>query len=45
TIATFIYRYAFVYFEFGKASAAAVVGLAVTMVFTFFYVRRQKMEV
>jgi len=45
TIATFVYRYAFIDFQFGRASAAAVVGLAVTMIFTFFYVRRQRMEV
>lgn len=45
TIATFIYRYAFVDFDFGDASAAAVVGLIVTMFFTYFYVRRQRVEV
>ena len=45
TIATFVYRYAFIDFQFGRASAAAVVGLLVTMIFTFFYVRRQRMDV
>jgi len=42
TIATFTYRYAFVDYQFGLASASAVTGLIVTMFFTFFYVKRQK---
>lgn len=42
TIATFTYRYAFVDYQFGLASAAATIGLLVTMVFTIFYVRGQQ---
>ena len=42
TIATFTYRYAFVDYQFGLASAAATVGLIVTMIFTVLYVRKQK---
>ncbi len=42
TIATFTYRYAFVDYQFGFASAAVTVGLVVTMIFTYFYVKRQK---
>ncbi len=44
TIATFTYRYAFVDYQFGLASAAATIGLLVTMVFTVFYVRKQKVD-
>jgi multiple sugar transport system permease protein len=44
TIATFTYRYAFVDYQFGMASAAATVGLIVTMIFTVFYVKRQKID-
>lgn len=42
SIATFTYRYAFVDFEFGVASAVAVVGLLVTMVITVLYVMKQQ---
>lgn len=42
TIATFTYRYAFVDYQFGIASAAATIGLLVTMVFTVFYIRGQE---
>lgn len=44
TIATFTYRYAFVDYQFGLASAAATVGLIVTMFFTIFYVRMQRID-
>lgn len=44
TIATFTYRYAFVDYQFGLASAAATAGLIVTMIFTVFYVRMQKID-
>jgi len=43
TIATFTYRYAFVDYQFGLASASATIGLIITMFFTTFYVRRQNM--
>lgn len=42
TIATFTYRYAFVDYQFGLASAAATIGLIVTLFFTIFYVRAQQ---
>lgn len=42
TIATFTYRYAFVDYQFGLASASATIGLIVTLFFTIFYVRSQK---
>ncbi len=44
TIATFTYRYAFVDYKFGLASAAATIGLLVTMIFTIFYVKRQDLN-
>lgn len=44
TIATFTYRFAFVDYQFGLASAAATIGLLVTMIFTIFYVRMQKVN-
>jgi len=44
TIATFTYRFAFVDYQFGLASASATVGLLVTMIFTVFYVRMQKVN-
>ncbi len=42
TIATLTYRLSFVRFEFGMASALAVIGLIITFVFTIFYMRLQK---
>ena len=42
TIATFTYRYAFVDYQFGLASASATIGLIVTLFFTIFYVRDQQ---
>lgn len=44
TIATFTYRYAFVDYQFGLASAAATIGLLFTMIFTVFYVRGQQIN-
>ncbi len=44
TIATFTYRFAFVDYQFGLASASATVGLLVTMIFTIFYVRMQRVN-
>lgn len=42
SIATFTYRLSFTYFEFGQASAMAVIGLALTLTFVLFYIRAQK---
>lgn len=44
TIATFTYRFAFVDYQFGLASASATIGLLVTMIFTVFYVRMQRVN-
>jgi multiple sugar transport system permease protein len=40
-LATYTYRYAFVDFEFGRASAVAVILLFFTIIFTIFYLRGQ----
>ncbi len=42
TIATLTYRFSFVRFEFGLASALAVIGLIITFTFTIFYMKLQK---
>lgn len=42
TIATLTYRFSFVNFEFGKASALAVIGLIVTLAFTILYLKCSK---
>ncbi len=42
TIATLTYRFSFVRFEFGVASALAVLGLLITFTFTVFYMRLQR---
>ena len=41
-LATFTYRYAFVNFQFSKASAVAVILLVFTLVFTWFYLKYQE---
>jgi multiple sugar transport system permease protein len=42
TIAIFTYKLAFNEFQFGQASAMAVIGVAVTMVITLFYLKYQQ---
>ncbi len=42
TIATLTYRLSFVRFEFGIASALAVLGLIITFTFTIFYMKLQR---
>lgn len=41
-LSTFTYKLAFSKYQFGSASAAAVIVLAISMVLAFFYVRAQK---
>jgi multiple sugar transport system permease protein len=41
-LATFTYRFAFVNFQFSKASAVAVILLIFTMIFTWFYLKYQQ---
>lgn len=43
TIATFTYKLAFNQFEFGQASAMAVIAVGLTMIITYFYLRYQRM--
>ncbi len=42
SIATFTYRLSFTEFEFGEASAMAIIGLLLTMIGVIFYMRGQK---
>lgn len=42
SIATFTYRLSFTEFQFGHASAMAVIGLILTLTFVLFYLRAQK---
>ena len=42
SIATFTYRLSFTQFEFGYASAMAVIGLVLTLAFVLVYIRAQK---
>jgi multiple sugar transport system permease protein len=41
-LSTFTYKLAFTKYQFGTASASAVIVLAISMVLAFFYVRAQK---